>query len=287
MERIRYSIITPHKNCPSLLNRLLKSIPQRDDVEVIIIDDNSDPSQKPQIENDSIKVVYLDEGESRGAGHARNVGLIHARGEWLLFPDSDDFYVDGFLEKLDEYINSNLDILYFSFKYIDGKTGEELPLELKRFYDEFDGTELSADKIKFLNIPPWTKMVSASFVQEHKIQFEEVINGNDMFFSFRAGYCAKYIAVIKDALYCYVKNEKGLSNNKSIPVKAHLCRIEHVMQLRSFYSFIKHPEWRPSLTMRIIRSLKQGGVKMLLPLISSFPSMLKHSRDLVKLVNNN
>ena len=38
---MNYSIIIPHKNTPELLRRCIKSIPQRDDLEIIIVDDNS------------------------------------------------------------------------------------------------------------------------------------------------------------------------------------------------------------------------------------------------------
>ena len=37
-----YSIIIPHKNSPELLSRCLDSIPNRDDLQVVIVDDNSD-----------------------------------------------------------------------------------------------------------------------------------------------------------------------------------------------------------------------------------------------------
>lgn len=37
-----YNIIIPHKNTPKLLQRCLDSIPQRDDLHIIIVDDNSD-----------------------------------------------------------------------------------------------------------------------------------------------------------------------------------------------------------------------------------------------------
>ena len=38
-----FSIIIPHKNIPSLLQRCLDSIPKRDDVQIIVVDDNSNP----------------------------------------------------------------------------------------------------------------------------------------------------------------------------------------------------------------------------------------------------
>lgn len=39
---INYSIIIPHKNIPKLLRRCLDTIPRREDVQVIMVDDNSD-----------------------------------------------------------------------------------------------------------------------------------------------------------------------------------------------------------------------------------------------------
>lgn len=284
MANIRYSFIIPHRNSPQLLYGLLETIPERDDIEVIIVDDNSKDSLRPQVKRNHTDVVYLDASHSNGAGHARNVGLARATGEWLLFPDCDDSYQNGFCNILDKFAHSDLDVLYFNFRFIDGKTGEELPFGMKQYYDEFDGSQLSIDKIKYLNIPPWTKMVKSSFVQEHNLQFEEVINGNDMFFSFSAGYCAKQIEVIKDELYCYVKNEKGLSNSRVIPVEAHLCRIIHVFQLRKFYTFIGHTEWRPSGIMRVMRSVRAGGIKVLFAFIAKIPYIICHSNDLVRLV---
>ena len=108
---IKYSFVIPHKNAKALLQRCVNSIPLRSDVEIIIIDDNSKESQKPIIDCDRIKVVHLSRNESKGAGHARNVGLSLVTGEWVLFPDSDDYYVEGFLDVLDSINNNDIDIV--------------------------------------------------------------------------------------------------------------------------------------------------------------------------------
>lgn len=44
MPSISFSIIIPHHNIPDLLERCIASIPMRDDVEVIVVDDRSSPS---------------------------------------------------------------------------------------------------------------------------------------------------------------------------------------------------------------------------------------------------
>ena len=107
MEReINYSIIIPHKNCPDLLNRCLGSIPLRDDIHIIIVDDNSDNDKKPQYDRNNMEIIFLDAEHSRGAGHARNVGLNRAKGKWLLFADADDYYCEHGFEILDKYLDS-------------------------------------------------------------------------------------------------------------------------------------------------------------------------------------
>ena len=40
-----YSIIIPHKNIPELLQRCLDSIPKREDIQIIVVDDNSDTNK--------------------------------------------------------------------------------------------------------------------------------------------------------------------------------------------------------------------------------------------------
>lgn len=94
-EEIVYSIIIPHKNIPDLLRRCLDSIPQRPDIQIIVVDDNScsdkvDFAHFPGREREGVEIVYTREG--LGAGYARNVGLRHAKGRWLLFADADDYF---------------------------------------------------------------------------------------------------------------------------------------------------------------------------------------------------
>ena len=35
---INYSVIIPHHNCPDLLSRLIDSIPDRDDIQIVVVD---------------------------------------------------------------------------------------------------------------------------------------------------------------------------------------------------------------------------------------------------------
>ena len=94
-----YSIIIPHKDTPDLLQRCLDSIPLREDVEIIVIDDNSSPRKVdfghfPKWNGEHFHVFLTKEG--KGPGYARNVGLDHAQGRWVVFADADDFFTKDF-----------------------------------------------------------------------------------------------------------------------------------------------------------------------------------------------
>lgn len=83
---INYTIIIPHHNTPDLLNKCIKSIPDRKDIQIIVIDDNSDPnivnSETFHIsERNNVEIIFNKIG--KGAGHARNIGLDRAKGKWL------------------------------------------------------------------------------------------------------------------------------------------------------------------------------------------------------------
>ena len=111
-----YSVVIPHKNCVPLLQRCLESIPQRNDIQVIVVDDVSDLSESERalmesFANDRTKVVFLT--QTKFAGGARNVGLSLAEGKWVIFADSDDFFTKEAFDIFDDYRDSEHDIVFF------------------------------------------------------------------------------------------------------------------------------------------------------------------------------
>lgn len=80
---LNYSLIIPHKNIPNLLKRCLDSIPQRDDMEIILVDDNSDPNivdfeHFPGKTRQGVRLIFDKQGG--GAGRARNWDWMLRRG---------------------------------------------------------------------------------------------------------------------------------------------------------------------------------------------------------------
>ncbi|MBW6396609.1 glycosyltransferase family 2 protein [Roseomonas sp. HJA6] len=85
----------------ALLDSLLAQ--GRSDVEVIIVDQNDDDRLGP-IEASYAPRMTLKRLRSsvRSANHARNLGLRHARGEIITFPDDDCLYPPGVLDQVDQ-----------------------------------------------------------------------------------------------------------------------------------------------------------------------------------------
>lgn len=279
-----YSFIIPHKNCPDLLQRCVDSIPERDDVQVIVVDDNSDEGKKPSLkERKNIQVILLDASQSKGAGRARNVGLKHAEGKWLLFPDSDDYFVEGFLSVLDTYIAETRDVIYYNYVFKNGETGEELPkLGYRRCFDEYDGSEKALDKVKYRIKAPWTKMVSHAFIDKYNIGFEEVPNGNDILFTLSVGYYASNIVVVKEPLYVYLRNKNSILTSKE-NVSGAICRLEHLIKLNFFHAFIGHPEWKRSVKKRIVGKIASLKIPFISVLCKNSYRLYKERKEWVKM----
>ena len=99
----KVSVILPVYNVGKYLRQCMDSIVGQtlQEIEVICIDDGS-ADDSPQIlqayakKDPRIKVVCQ---QNQGAGAARNRGLSMARGEYLSFLDSDDFFETNMLEK--------------------------------------------------------------------------------------------------------------------------------------------------------------------------------------------
>lgn len=197
MDKFNYTFIIPHKNCQKLLLRCLNSIPERPDIQVIIVDDNSDPEvvdfEEFPGKNRTNTDIYLTK-EGRGAGYARNVGLKHAIGKWILFADADDYYKENFIDVLDRYVDSNSDILFFN---VDSKQ-----TNISAKYDNYFSGKGKLDDIRlFWN--PWNKMFSYDLIKKSGVQFDEIPVGNDAMFCLKVNDLARNVTVIKDKLYVY------------------------------------------------------------------------------------
>ena len=95
------SVIIPVYNTENYLHRCIDSVLNSacDDFEIILVNDGSTDNSPAICEeyarrDGRIRVIHQ---ENCGVSSARNKGLDHCRGEWIVFVDSDDFISRDFL----------------------------------------------------------------------------------------------------------------------------------------------------------------------------------------------
>lgn len=114
----KLSVIVPIYNQEKYLEQCLESIRMQDfnDMEVLLIDDGSmDGSARigRDFAQRDARFLYFHQA-NRGLGEARNTGLDRAKGDYVLFVDSDDMLAGNYTKSLVEYMEKNsLDLLYF------------------------------------------------------------------------------------------------------------------------------------------------------------------------------
>lgn len=226
MKKYTFSIIIPHKNIPKLLQRCLESIPIRDDVEVIIVDDNSDPEivdfdQFPGKDRPNTTVIFDKSG--KGAGRVRNVGLVHATGKWLIFADADDFFVEKVGEILDRYCTEKADVLYFKHKNVLSnnlkKESDRCYIFNKMISDNSIPIGERETFIRCRHNVPWAKIIKRDFVIKHSLYYEEVKYSNDVVFNISLGCKAKEIKLIDEVLYVLTNREGSLTSNNCADIE--------------------------------------------------------------------
>lgn len=203
------SIIIPFKNSFHTLPRLVNSIPVDERLEIILVENSDNPHPKEDIDI-TRDYILKNVCENRYAGGARNVGLDAARGEWVIFADSDDFFADNAFDVFFKYAQSSYDLIYFGCNsvYDDTLKQSDRHLMYQNIVEQYiDGKE-SEMKTRLYHVVPWAKMIRRSLINENNIRFDEVIASNDIMFATTVGHRSQHFFVDDKVVYI-VTTRKG------------------------------------------------------------------------------
>ncbi len=215
---IYYSFIIPHHNSPDLLNRCLDSIPQREDIEIIVVDDNSDETSKPMIHRPDVTLIKIDAEHSKGAGRARNYGMAKAKGKWLLFADCDDYYEKGFIEQLDIYKDSTFDIIfydaYFHYDIVTKKCKNNHFEKIIKNHIENPNSCYWLKMLKHCNNATWLRMYSRAYIKRIGVKYDEIPACNDGWFVQYSSAMTDNVFVIPQKLYYYLDTPCSITKSR-------------------------------------------------------------------------
>lgn len=175
---MKLSIIIPCYNCSTTISRLLESILanglDKNDYEVIIVDDNSTDGFLNVVSEYESKmdIVYAQTvRDVHCPGNTREIGLGYVQGEWFMFADNDDMFEPTAFKTGFEYLEEHPEttILSTNFREVIFETGEVV----REFKGEDTDTWLHG---KFYN----TKKVLQGFNAHFK---EDLCTHEDVYFN--------------------------------------------------------------------------------------------------------
>ena len=190
---IKISVIMPVYNAEKYLEKCLRTVREQSlkDIEIICVNDGSTDSslnilKKVAKEDQRVKII---DKKNSGAGDCRNAGMKIAKGKYLLFLDSDDFFAKRMCELAYERIEKdNADICFFGARRYNMQTKkyENMPWvlrpELLPEHRPFEREDLGNKFFQMTSGAPWSKLFRREFVQKHKLQFQNLKNANDLYF---------------------------------------------------------------------------------------------------------
>ena len=233
---IKVSVIVPVYNGEKYLEQCLDSICNQtlQEIEIICVDDGSTDSSWDILNRykDQDDRIQLYRQQNLYAGVARNTGKSHATGEYLVFWDCDDFFEPDALEKM-----------YGKAKAVDADVcvcgGNQFLESKQKLYpwppylsvknipetDTFNRFTNPDYYLNFTNAAAWNKIFKRSYIEQLKLDFQPVRNGNDVYFTVNAIGLADRITVLNEKLVNYRVNQSSglvcsISKSPLSPIQA-------------------------------------------------------------------
>lgn len=217
---MKVSFILPVYKVEAYLRQCVESITCQTyrDIEIILVDDGS-PDSCPALcdqlatEDVRIRVIHKPNG---GLSDARNAGLNVAIGEYIIFVDSDDFWVDnGALKRIVDIANANVDCDFVGFNcnyYYPASDRYTKWVE----YSSDILTPVTGDKAMQLLVASgtfpmsaWLKLMKRNVLLDNNITFKKGQIAEDIPWFINLLHHSKACMFVNEYIYAYRQNVSG------------------------------------------------------------------------------
>ena len=234
---MRFSIIVPVYNVAEFLPACMESLLEQacQDFEIILVDDGSTDGSGMLCDGyrmacpEQVRVVHQKNG---GLGAARNTGIEVARGEYLLFVDSDDYLTEDALACLSRHIDETAAEMYtFGFSYLYGTRltpGEGSPLAGEKPFTLAEHPEL------LLQTPSaCLRLWHRRLFEDEAVRFPGRVWYEDLRTTPKALVSCGSIVALSERLYVYRQREGSIMHNPNL--RRNLEILEALEDLRLFF----------------------------------------------------
>lgn len=233
---VKYSIIVPNYNKGEYIEECLTSILNQTykNYEVIVIDDGSTDNSLEIINKYDVKLLQTNR---LMAGGARNLGLKHAKGEYIIFLDSDDYLAsNNVLEGLTNNLKGE-DLIFLN--YSKNNFGEITEVNQVK-----EDISIKIEKTKQLGCP--TKCFKKTLLDG--ISFPESKRYEDIIFTLEAMCKAESYTYYDDTFFIYRKVVNS-NTTKEVDIDTMIDIFEELFKI--YKLSLKYPKYKFNLLNRI------------------------------------
>ncbi len=258
----KVSVIIPVYNVEEYLRECLDSVVNQTlkEIEIICVDDGSTDSSLEILKEyaDKDNRITVISQQNLHAGVARNAGLAVAKGEYLSFLDSDDFFELNMLEEgYNHAFENSTEVVVWGFHIYDEQRQKKISTSIPQIGKE-EFSCLATDEQKsaifmFTSPNPWTKLFMKEMIKQNNIYFEGTHVANDLTFVLTALSISSKICVIKKALAFYRTNQKSnITSNRGVKILDFIYAIERLKE--NLMKFNKYELFKDSFFRRVVGS---------------------------------
>lgn len=218
----KLSVIIPTYNDKGNIDRAISSVLNQDEkaVQIIVVDDFSTDGTFENLnetwKDKNIEIYRLNKHESLGG--ARNFGLKKAKGDYILFLDSDDWYEPNSFSKILNFAKKqNADVVSFGMYRIKSNY-ERVNYHIEDVVTEGGSNALSLYSHHKIGSTVCNKLFDRNLLISNNIRFISPYYHEDVLFTAKVlSKCKKYVSINK-YFYNYYQNPKSIVNIKPSPL---------------------------------------------------------------------
>ena len=217
---MKVSFVIPVYKVEQYLDRCVKSIVDQTyrNIEVILVDDGSPDScpslcDKYAVEDSRVKAVHKKNG---GLSDARNYGTKYATGDYLIYVDSDDFWMhNDDLEKLVQIAIENPSVDFINFNCSYYYSDRDCYSPWTSYDEQLSKPKEKNEAVKLLTstssmaMSAWMKMMKRKFIIDNKLTFiKDQLSEDIPWFINLLDYCKECVFVNLN-IYAYRQGVSG------------------------------------------------------------------------------
>lgn len=224
MEKL-VSVIIPIYNVKGFIDWGIRQILHQtyQNIEILLVDDGSTDGSLEvckQWASQDCRIVVLHQ-QNQGSGAARNLGIKHARGQYIYFYDIDDEISPRLLEyNMQMMAQSSVDMIVFGYTSVDIKYKTKVTVSFPQTHIESNHQlrDVYVDQFVLkVNGFVWNKFYKKEFLDSHHLRFENQRIQQDEVFNILCYRHVEKMFVSSEVLYTYYVYDKGNTRSYYIP----------------------------------------------------------------------